>query len=72
MVDTKSAGYEVGRKLDKLGLRVSDTAELNFTDIKVPVEDVLGELHMGFLLPWPYLGQNLPRERLAIAVGSYA
>ena len=68
VVDTKSAGYEVGRKLDKLGLRTSDTAELNFVDVKVPVEDVLGELHMGF----SYLGQNLPRERLAIAVGSYA
>lgn len=57
MVDTKSAGYEVDRKLDKLGLRVSDTAELNFTDIKVPVEDVLGELHMGF----SYLGPTLAK-----------
>ncbi|GAS95972.1 acyl-CoA dehydrogenase [Mycolicibacterium canariasense] len=68
VVDTKSAGYQVGRKLDKLGLRVSDTAELNFTDVVVPVEDVLGEVNMGF----SYLGQNLPRERLGIAVGAYA
>lgn len=68
VVDTKSPGYTVGRKLDKLGLKVSDTAELNFTDVKVPVEDLLGEEHKGF----SYLGQNLPQERLSIAVGAYA
>ncbi|WP_067830176.1 acyl-CoA dehydrogenase family protein [Nocardia inohanensis] len=68
VVDTKSPGYTVGRKLDKLGLKVSDTAELNFTDVKVPVEDLLGEPHRGF----SYLGQNLPQERLSIAVGAYA
>ncbi|MFD6355162.1 acyl-CoA dehydrogenase family protein [Nocardia tengchongensis] len=67
-VDTKSAGYTVGRKLDKLGLKVSDTAELNFTDVQVPVEDLLGEEHKGF----SYLGQNLPQERASIAVGAYA
>ncbi|MEC3958384.1 acyl-CoA dehydrogenase family protein [Nocardia sp. CDC153] len=67
-VDTKSPGYTVGRKLDKLGLKVSDTAELSFTDVKVPVEDLLGEEHKGF----SYLGQNLPQERLSIAVGAYA
>ncbi|MFE3230071.1 acyl-CoA dehydrogenase family protein [Nocardia sp. NPDC059228] len=68
VVDTKSPGYSVGRKLDKLGLKVSDTAELNFTDVEVPVEDLLGEQHKGF----SYLGQNLPQERLSIAVGAYA
>ncbi len=68
VVDTKSPGYEVGRKLDKLGLRVSDTAELTFVDVAVPVEDLLGEENRGF----SYLGQNLPRERLSIAVGSYS
>ncbi|MUL78393.1 acyl-CoA dehydrogenase family protein [Mycolicibacterium sp. CBMA 226] len=68
VVDTKLEGYSVGRKLDKLGLRCSDTAELNFTDVKVPVEDILGEADQGF----NYLGQNLPRERLGIAVSAYA
>jgi acyl-CoA dehydrogenase len=67
-VDTKSEGYSVGRKLDKLGLRTSDTAELAFVDVKVPVEDLLGEENKGF----SYLGQNLPQERLGIAVGAYA
>jgi alkylation response protein AidB-like acyl-CoA dehydrogenase len=68
VVDTKSEGYTVGRKLDKLGLKVSDTAELAFSDVRVPVEDLLGEEHKGF----SYLGQNLPQERLAIAYGAYA
>ncbi|MFC9895352.1 acyl-CoA dehydrogenase family protein [Nocardia sp. NPDC127579] len=68
VVDTTSPGYQVGRKLDKLGLKVSDTAELSFTDVVVPVSDRLGDEHEGF----NYLGQNLPQERLSIAVGGYA
>ncbi|MFK0292379.1 acyl-CoA dehydrogenase family protein [Streptomyces sp. NPDC090442] len=67
-VDTTSAGYSVGRKLDKLGLKVSDTAELAFVDVKVPVEDLLGEENKGF----SYLGRNLPSERWGIAFGAYA
>ncbi|GGZ91556.1 acyl-CoA dehydrogenase [Streptomyces subrutilus] len=67
-VDTKSEGYSVGRKLDKLGLRTSDTAELAFVDVKVPVEDLLGEENKGF----SYLGANLPSERWGIAFGAYA
>ncbi|HVT68168.1 MAG TPA: acyl-CoA dehydrogenase family protein [Trebonia sp.] len=67
VVDTKLPGYTVGRKLDKIGLKVSDTAELAFSDVQVPVEDLLGEEHKGF----SYLGQNLPQERLAIAYGAY-
>ncbi|MCC3313726.1 acyl-CoA dehydrogenase family protein [Nocardia africana] len=68
VVDTAAPGYSVGRKLDKLGLKVSDTAELTFTDVRVPVEDLLGEENKGF----SYLGQNLPQERLSIAIGAYA
>lgn len=68
VVDTASEGYAVGRKLEKLGLHSSDTAELSFTDVKVPVEDLLGEEGKGF----GYLGHNLPQERLSIAVGAYA
>jgi alkylation response protein AidB-like acyl-CoA dehydrogenase len=63
VVDTKSPGYSVGRKLDKIGLRVSDTAELTFSDVIVPAGDLLGEEDKGF----SYLGQNLPQERLSIA-----
>ncbi|WPB93086.1 acyl-CoA dehydrogenase family protein [Streptomyces malaysiensis] len=68
VVDTKSEGYAVGRKLEKLGLKTSDTAELAFTDVKVPVEDLLGEEGKAF----GYLAHNLPQERLGIAVGAYA
>jgi acyl-CoA dehydrogenase len=68
VVDTKLDGYSVGRKLDKIGLHVQDTAELAFSDVRVPAEDLLGEEHKGF----SYLGQNLPQERLAIAYGAYA
>jgi alkylation response protein AidB-like acyl-CoA dehydrogenase len=68
VVDTRLPGYAVGKKLDKLGLRTSDTAELSFSDVKVPAEELLGEENKGF----SYLGQNLPSERLAIAYGAYA
>ncbi|MFE4664042.1 acyl-CoA dehydrogenase family protein [Streptomyces sp. NPDC056716] len=67
-VDTTSDGYSIGRKLDKLGLKTSDTAELAFVDVKVPVEDLLGEENKGF----SYLGANLPSERWGIAFGAYA
>jgi len=65
-VDTKSPGYTVGKKLDKIGLKTSDTAELAFQDVKVPVEDLLGEEGQAF----KYLTHNLVEERLAIVVGS--
>ncbi|MBA0049677.1 acyl-CoA dehydrogenase [Streptomyces sp. AJS327] len=67
-VDARSEGYAVGRKLEKLGLRASDTAELSFTDVRVPVEDRLGEEGLAF----GYLTHNLPQERLGIAVSAYA
>ncbi|MER7547611.1 acyl-CoA dehydrogenase family protein [Actinomadura sp.] len=67
-VDTRSEGYSVGRKLEKIGLRSSDTAELSFTDVRVPVEDLLGEEGRGF----EYLTHNLAEERLGIATSSYA
>ena len=66
IVDAKAEGYSVGRKLDKIGLRTSDTAELSFVDVKVPVDQLLGEENKGF----SYLGANLPRERLGIALGA--
>ncbi|MGW4034642.1 acyl-CoA dehydrogenase family protein [Streptomyces sp. NPDC004838] len=66
VVPTDSEGFAFGRKLDKIGLRSSDTSEISFTDVKVPVENLLGEEGKGF----SYLGRNLPRERLQIGVGA--
>ncbi len=63
VVDTNSDGYTVGRKLDKLGLRTSDTAELSFTDVKVPVEDLLGEENKGFWIPRPEPAPGATRHR---------
>jgi acyl-CoA dehydrogenase len=67
-VDTTSRGYTVGRKLDKIGLHTSDTAELSFADVRVPAENLLGEEGRAF----EYLMQNLAQERLSIAVDAYA
>jgi acyl-CoA dehydrogenase len=67
-VDAKSPGYSVGRKLEKIGLKASDTAELAFQDVVVPVEDRLGEEGAGF----KYLTHNLVEERLTIVVATAA
>ena len=63
-VPTDTEGFAVGRKLDKIGLHQQDTAELSYTDVKVPVENLLGEEGAGF----GYLTHNLPQERLSIAL----
>ena len=67
-VDTRSEGFSVGKKLKKIGLKASDTAELSFQDVRVPVENLLGEEGAGFR----YLTSNLPQERLTIALGGAA
>jgi alkylation response protein AidB-like acyl-CoA dehydrogenase len=64
VVERGMEGFERGRHLDKIGLDAQDTAELSFTDVRVPVENLLGEEGMGFL----YLMQNLPQERISIAI----
>ena len=68
LVERGMAGFERGKNLDKIGLKAQDTAELFFRDVKVPVENVLGEPGRGFY----YLMHNLPQERLSIAVGALA
>ena len=64
VVERGMEGFERGRKLDKIGLDAQDTAELSFTDVQVPAENLLGEEGQGFI----YLMQNLPQERIGIAV----
>lgn len=48
IVPTDTPGFSVSRKLDKLGMRASDTAELVFEDVRVPVEFTIGEIGRGF------------------------
>jgi alkylation response protein AidB-like acyl-CoA dehydrogenase len=61
-------GFERGRNLDKVGLHAQDTAELFFTDVHVPVGNLLGVAGKGFA----HLVDNLPQERLSIAVSGVA
>jgi alkylation response protein AidB-like acyl-CoA dehydrogenase len=67
-VERGMPGFERGRHLDKVGLDAQDTAELFFTDARVPATNLLGSEGMGFL----HLVENLPQERLSIAVGAVA
>ena len=62
------AGFERGRNLDKVGLHSQDTAELFFTDVQVPVANLLGTEGQGFV----HLVRNLPQERLSIAAAAVA
>ena len=64
VVERDMPGFERGRNLDKIGMKAQDTAELSFTDVRVPAANLLGEEGMGFI----YLMKNLPQERLSIAV----
>jgi citronellyl-CoA dehydrogenase len=48
VVPTDSPGFSVSRKLDKLGQRSSDTAELSFVDMRVPVANTIGDVDRGF------------------------
>jgi alkylation response protein AidB-like acyl-CoA dehydrogenase len=61
-------GFERGRNLEKIGQHAQDTAELSFAEVRVPVENLLGEEGEGFR----YLVSNLPQERLSIAASAVA
>ncbi|MGN2637025.1 acyl-CoA dehydrogenase family protein [Nocardia takedensis] len=64
VVERGMPGFERGRNLDKIGLKAQDTAELSFTDVRVPNKNLLGTEGMGFI----HLMQNLPQERMSISV----
>ncbi len=68
VIEDGMEGFTRGRNLDKIGLHAQDTAELFFNDVPVPVDNLLGEEGMGFV----YLMENLPQERLGLAVGAMA
>ena len=68
VVERGMEGFERGRKLDKMGLKSQDTAELFFNDVKVPKENALGDPRQGFA----YLARFLAQERLVAAIGFLA
>jgi alkylation response protein AidB-like acyl-CoA dehydrogenase len=68
VVERGMDGFERGRNLDKIGMHAQDTAELFFTDVRVPLANRLGEEGEGFR----YLVTNLPQERLSIAATGVA
>ena len=63
LVPTAVPGFGRGRKLRKLGLHAQDTAEISFTDVRVPATNLVGEEGRGFA----HLTAQLPLERLSIA-----
>ncbi|GAB3485623.1 acyl-CoA dehydrogenase family protein [Nocardiopsis coralliicola] len=68
VVERGAEGFERGRNLDKIGLKAQDTAELFFTDVRVPAENLIGTAGQGFI----HLMEKLPQERLSIAVAATA
>jgi alkylation response protein AidB-like acyl-CoA dehydrogenase len=66
IVERGMDGFERGRNLEKLGQHAQDTAELSFAEVRVPLENLLGEEGEGFR----YLVSNLPQERLSIAASA--
>jgi acyl-CoA dehydrogenase len=64
LVDTRLEGFKKGTNLEKIGMHSQDTSELFYDNVKVPADQLLGVAGQGF----NYLMQELPRERLGIAV----
>jgi len=64
VVETDTPGFSRGRKLNKMGYHMQDTAELAFEDCRVPAANLLGEEGMGF----KYMMEKLARERLEVTV----
>ena len=68
VVERGMPGFERGRNLKKMGLKSQDTAELFFNNVKIPKENLLGELNRGFY----HLMHFLAEERLLGAIGYLA
>ncbi|MEW2385007.1 acyl-CoA dehydrogenase family protein [Micromonospora sp. NPDC047707] len=68
VVEKGAPGFTVGRRLEKLGWHCSDTAELSFADVRVPVTNLVGAENTGFLA----IMRNFASERISLAVQAYA
>ena len=68
VVPTDTPGFQVTRRLEKMGWHCSDTAELSFTDCRVPASNLVGPINSGFI----QIAQQFVVERLSLAVQAYA
>ncbi|BBY75634.1 acyl-CoA dehydrogenase [Mycolicibacterium parafortuitum] len=68
VVDKGTPGFEVTRKLDKMGWRSSDTAELSYTDVRVPAANLVGAEDTGFL----QIAAAFVSERVGLAAQAYS
>jgi acyl-CoA dehydrogenase len=68
LVERGMPGFEKGKRLKKVGMKAQDTSELFFDNVKVPKANLLGDVNRGFI----YLMQELPWERLQIAISGIA
>jgi acyl-CoA dehydrogenase len=68
VIEKGTPGFEVSRRLEKMGWLCSDTAELSFADVRVPAGNLVGEQGTGFV----QLMRHFTSERLAMAVQAYA
>jgi acyl-CoA dehydrogenase len=64
LLDKDTAGFSRGRKLEKMGYHMQDTAELFFEDCRVPARNLLGEEGAGF----KYMMEKLQQERLEVSI----
>lgn len=67
VIDKETPGFTVDRKLDKMGWHCSDTAELGFADVRVPLSNLIGEENQAF----GYIAEAFVTERIALAVHAY-
>jgi acyl-CoA dehydrogenase len=68
LVPADAPGFQRGKRLDKMGLKAQDTAEMHFEDCRVPKENLIGHRGAGFM----YLMQQLAQERMVVAIGCVA
>ncbi|HEY5151962.1 MAG TPA: acyl-CoA dehydrogenase family protein [Mycobacterium sp.] len=68
VVEKGTPGFEVSRRLDKMGWRSSDTAELSYTDARVPVANLVGAENSGFA----QIAQAFVSERIGLAAQAYS
>ena len=66
LVEEGTPGFKRGRHLDKMGMHSQDTAELFFSDCRIPKTNILGEPGMGFVM----LMEKLQQERLMVAISA--